>query len=584
MSKARPVGPAPLAYSYLRFSHPEQGKGDSLRRQEERRDAWLARTGAKLDTSLTLADKGVSAFTGEHRKNPDRHALAAFLELAQLGRIPRGSYLIVENLDRLSREDIRPALTLLLNLIDHGVRVVQLLPAEQVFDEKVEPMHLMMAIMELSRGHSESRMKSERVGDAWREKKRLAVEGRVPMTRTVPAWLELRDGKVVKRPRAADTVRMIYRLAAEGVPLQGIVRKLNREKVEPIGTGPHWSASYVSKLLKSRAAVGEFQPSKWVGGKPVPDGDPIPGYFPAVVTDEEWHAVRAGVSRRGRPGRGESAVNIFGGLLTNAKTVGPLHVSRRTGTRYLISYYAKIGREPGPSGRGVAFPQEVFEEAVLSQLHEVKPRDVFPDPGAGADRVMALTGRLDAVRGRIEKLKAAMDVDDDIKSAVDKLRQWEGQEAALAAELALANQEAASPAARALGECRSLIDALRTPGDTPGVLAEKRVRLRAAVRRVVTGVWCLFVARGLDRMAAVQLWFEGGAHRDYLIHYRPGHAVKAGGRKAGWSVRSLKLPGKRGELDLRRPADVAALEKVLAEQDLAELTAEQKPTKGKRAK
>jgi hypothetical protein len=108
------------------------------------------------------------------------------------------------------------------------------------------------------------------------------------------------------------------------------------------------------------------------------------------------------------------------------------------------------------------------------------------------------------------------------------------------------------------------------------------VRLRAAVRRIVTGVVCLFVARGLDRVAAVQLRFEGGGHRDYLIHYRPGHAIKSGGRKSGWSVRSLKLPGKKSELDLRRPADVAALEKVLAGLDLAALAEGEKKAKGKR--
>src|SRR5262249_16687212 len=110
-------------YSYLRFSHPDQSKGDSFRRQIEKRDTWLKKNSLALDTSLTLEDKGVSGFTGDHRTNPDRHALAAFLELVKQGRIPKGSYLIVESLDRLSREHIRPALTLLLNLIDAGIRV-----------------------------------------------------------------------------------------------------------------------------------------------------------------------------------------------------------------------------------------------------------------------------------------------------------------------------------------------------------------------------------------------------------------------------------------------------------------------------
>jgi hypothetical protein len=60
---------------------------------------------------------------------------------------------------------------LLLNLIEAGVRVKQLKPVEQAFGEDVEPMQLMMAIMELSRGNSESRIKSERNSAVWGEKK-----------------------------------------------------------------------------------------------------------------------------------------------------------------------------------------------------------------------------------------------------------------------------------------------------------------------------------------------------------------------------------------------------------------------------
>jgi DNA invertase Pin-like site-specific DNA recombinase len=73
-----------------------------------------------------MEDKGVSGYTGVHRDNPNRHALAAFVAQVKAGPIPFGSYLIVESLDRLSCEDLIPALTLLLQLISKGVRVVQL--------------------------------------------------------------------------------------------------------------------------------------------------------------------------------------------------------------------------------------------------------------------------------------------------------------------------------------------------------------------------------------------------------------------------------------------------------------------------
>ncbi len=155
---------SPLAYSYIRFSHPDQAKGDSIRRQMVAAADWSERNRISLDTSTTLHDLGKSAFTGTHRTNPDRHALAAFLKLVEAGKVPRGSYLILENLDRLSREHIQPALLLALNLLQAGIRIVQLKPAEMVFDDKSDTMPVMMMMMELSRGHGESAMKSERIG------------------------------------------------------------------------------------------------------------------------------------------------------------------------------------------------------------------------------------------------------------------------------------------------------------------------------------------------------------------------------------------------------------------------------------
>ena len=148
-SRFRPAQDATaLAFSYLRFSSPKQADGDSTRRQTALRDGWLRRhPEARLDTALRMTDRGVSGFTGEHRKNPDRHALAAFLKLVDQGRVPRGSYLIVENLDRLSREDIQPALMLFLGLLQAGIRIVQLMPVEQVFDDKSDSMQIMLAII-----------------------------------------------------------------------------------------------------------------------------------------------------------------------------------------------------------------------------------------------------------------------------------------------------------------------------------------------------------------------------------------------------------------------------------------------------
>lgn len=224
-----------VGYSYIRFSHPSQEKGDSLRRQTEAAESWCTRNNVHLDQTLSLRDRGVSAYKGDHRKNPDRHALAAFLNLVNEGKVPRGSFLIIENLDRLSREHLRPALTLLFNLIEAGVRVVQLKPVEAIYDDNAEPMQLMMAVMELNRGNSESRIKSERVGQAWGKKRDKLREDGTVLTKRLPAWIRERGGSLELVPGRAAVVRRIFEMAADGCGHSLIVKRLTAEAVPPFG-------------------------------------------------------------------------------------------------------------------------------------------------------------------------------------------------------------------------------------------------------------------------------------------------------------------------------------------------------------
>jgi DNA invertase Pin-like site-specific DNA recombinase len=114
-------------------------------------------------SDLALADKGVSALRGKNRSV--EHALGRFLELAKKGTGPvqRGDYLVIENLDRLSREEERTALRLWLDILDAGINIVQLSPETIFRHERSDMTDIIRAIIELSRGHSESRLKSERV-------------------------------------------------------------------------------------------------------------------------------------------------------------------------------------------------------------------------------------------------------------------------------------------------------------------------------------------------------------------------------------------------------------------------------------
>src|SRR5688572_7177417 len=110
----QPVTP-PVAYSYLRFSSHGQADGDTIRRQTVNPEAWCRRNGVKLDTSLVFEDRARSAFKKHHSH---REALSEFRRYVAEGRIRPGSYLIIENLDRLSREQERIAVELLLSIVN----------------------------------------------------------------------------------------------------------------------------------------------------------------------------------------------------------------------------------------------------------------------------------------------------------------------------------------------------------------------------------------------------------------------------------------------------------------------------------
>src|SRR5580765_2642409 len=115
------TGGAVVAYSYIRFSTPEQAKGDSLERQLGRSREWASRHRVRLDESLI--DRGVSAFKS---RNAAMGHLKGFLDLIREGRIARGSYLLIESLDRLSRDEIWPALSLIGEILTAVVTIVTL--------------------------------------------------------------------------------------------------------------------------------------------------------------------------------------------------------------------------------------------------------------------------------------------------------------------------------------------------------------------------------------------------------------------------------------------------------------------------
>ncbi|SRR5260370_573534 len=147
------------AFLYIRFSSPEQARGDSYRRQSEKAAAWAEARGYTIVRSW--ADLGVSGYRG---RNASTGNFSDFLRAAENGELPKDSVLIVENLDRVSRQAPRKALELFLRVIGSGIGLVTLTDNElytaQSLDDDPTGIKLFTNLMEMIRANSESRRAS----------------------------------------------------------------------------------------------------------------------------------------------------------------------------------------------------------------------------------------------------------------------------------------------------------------------------------------------------------------------------------------------------------------------------------------
>jgi DNA invertase Pin-like site-specific DNA recombinase len=278
------------AYSYVRFSSPEQAKGDSLRRQTALAAEYARVHNLNLDESLTFHDLGVSAYRGT---NSEIGQLGALLSAVECGLIPKTSVILVESLDRISRQAARKALRVIESIVEFGVSVVTLSDGREYTAESLDsdPLNLLIALLTFIRANEESATKSQRGTAAWAAKRLDAPAKR--LTTRCPGWLTYSKEceKFVLVPESAGIVQRIFAAALAGDSLMSIARDLNLTHAPTLHGGgvraKFWIPSGVSLILKNRAAIGTIIPHtcQYKNGKRVRTaGEPILNYYPSVVS------------------------------------------------------------------------------------------------------------------------------------------------------------------------------------------------------------------------------------------------------------------------------------------------------------
>lgn len=281
------------AYSYIRFSTAEQAKGDSLRRQTELTDKFVKARGLILNETLTMRDLGVSAFKGA---NADEGALGLFLQAVDEGRVPTGSYLLVESLDRLSRAEVDVALQLFLRIIGKGIVIVTLADNREYSSASVKNnfTDLIVSIAVMARAHEESVMKSQRISKAWAAKREAAAKTGKVMSKVCPFWLKAKEDKsgfdVIEE--YADIVRQMFSLALDGHGIGKIAANLNGRGITT-SSGKPWKGPNIAKIMRQRAVIGEATFASFMNDDYArTPQEAIPNYYPSIVSEEIFYKVR----------------------------------------------------------------------------------------------------------------------------------------------------------------------------------------------------------------------------------------------------------------------------------------------------
>lgn len=401
--------------SYTRFSTPKQAKGTSIERQIGMAREWCKINNYVLDESEKFRDEGVSAFSGA---NSQTGKLALLQQQLATGEIAPGTILIVEALDRLTRQALQQAIGLMMNLVNSGLVIVTLADGKRWDKDTMGDLaSFLMSVITLYRGYQESEYKSKRL------RKTFAIHrdnGSTQAFGTAPGWL-YRESKAspwqIDEEKAA-VVRMVFEAAAAGLGSKAISKKAVEEgwpvPTRLNRTEGRWHGQMAGQILRNRAVIGEHQHrittyearnQHWRG---LEVGEPVKNYYPAIVSDELWLAARASIRDRSVSKRRDSHFyNVFSGLLYCGCCGAPLH--RKNGTKGFSR--AQISCADRIAGRTTCQTMSArnLDGPLLQAIYEHSHESLSgQDAGKKDDEIAALEAAMDDNRRQTERIAEAI--------------------------------------------------------------------------------------------------------------------------------------------------------------------------------
>ncbi|MBB1505768.1 recombinase family protein [Pseudoalteromonas sp. SG41-1] len=409
----------PPVVSYIRWSTGGQKLGDSEKRQLEKSREWLKKNGYEIDEEIVLEDSGLSGF---HEENfGENSALTKFIAKVKAGVFPRGTKLIIEDFSRFSRAEVMIAQAKFIELLEIGINIVIVKDEREYSKDNYKTMDIIYSLLKMEAAHDESKRKSEYLHSVWKSKvnqvKETAEQDKekypVYITSNCPDWLiKVKLDKYDKQKyyevieERKKIIEYIFYLADKGgddglgLGSTTIVRQLNKEGIQPFkgekqniaGNGT-FTDSYILRLLNDKRVIGYYQPhnnpiNKKTGKRQhIPYGDPIPNYFPPIISEEIFNRVQQKKEQRKVYQSGKVSqkfTNLFTKIVKCSYCGAPMTLFRKRGSKAenFICYYlqcsegTKLQNKEHCGNKSVRY-HDTFEKTIMTILKEINIASLF---------------------------------------------------------------------------------------------------------------------------------------------------------------------------------------------------------------
>ncbi|WP_423764711.1 recombinase family protein [Escherichia coli] len=296
-------------FIYHRVSSDQQLSGgrSGIVRQAENLNLYVKRI-RLLETmddpeAVILCDQGVSAFKG---LNISEGELGRWMEQVQAGMWD-GSHLVLESIDRISRQNPFTLVGYLSRLVEHDITLHDV--SLNLLINRSNSAMLPIVTMSAQRAYEESKIKSDRIRDGWRRKREQAFNNGTIVTNKRPQWIDIRDDQYVLNDKV-HIVKEVFRLAQSGIGTPTIAKILNAKGDDWLfESGRQWRGESVHKLLKNKRVTGSIFISEIIRdynstSNPVDQKRYEMDVYPIVISKEEFNLVQQLLrSRRANTGR-----------------------------------------------------------------------------------------------------------------------------------------------------------------------------------------------------------------------------------------------------------------------------------------